>query len=225
MYPIAAMLVLGSIIIVERLYVILFVYNTNSEQLMNKVRRLILENNIDEAIKICNHRKDAALNRIFKVALLNAERPYDELQEHVEVSVLSFVPRLQRRMPYLFTIANVATLLGLLGTIIGLIQTFQAVGAVEGSQKQILLSTGISTALNTTAFGLVVAIPCMLVYGYLFNRINSIVDDIDHYSNQLLLLLRTGKDYFDHFKVEQNITTSQTPKKMQTKNAGESDVA
>ena len=60
------------------------------------------------------------------------------------------VPKLQRRMPYLFTIANTATLIGLLGTIVGLVKTFEAVGAVEGSQKQLLLSAGISTAMNTT---------------------------------------------------------------------------
>lgn len=213
MYPIGFMLILASMVIAERLYSILFVYNGSGEQLMSKVRRLILDNNVDEAVKLCNARKRGAINRVFKAALMNADRPFEEIQEHVEVSTLAVVPSLQNRMPYLFTIANVATLLGLLGTIQGLIQTFEAVGAVEGSQKQVLLSAGISTAMITTAFGLIVAIPCMLVYGFLFNKINSMVDEIEHYSSELLLLLRTGQDYFNNFEGGEDVTTQQTPAK------------
>ena len=213
MYPIAALLIGASVVIVERLYSILLVYNFNGEQLMSKVQRFILDNNIDEAIKTCNANKKSALHKVFKSALMNADRPFDEIQDHVEVSTLSVVPKLQRRMPYLFTIANVATLLGLLGTIFGLIQTFEAVAEIEGAAKQQALSSGISLAMGTTAFGLVVAIPCMLTYGYLFNRINAMVDEVEHFSSELLLLLRTGKDYFDHFEANDDLTTDQTPKK------------
>ena len=213
MYPIAALLIGSSIVIAERMYSILFVYNFNGAQLMSKVQRFILDNNIDEAIKVCNTKKNSALHRVFKSALMNADRPFEEVQDHVEVSTLSVVPKLQRRMPYLFTIANVATLVGLLGTIFGLIQTFEAVAEIEGAAKQQALSSGISLAMGTTAFGLAVAIPCMLSYGYLFNRINSMVDEIEHYSSELLLLLRTGKDYFDHFEASDEITTDQTPQK------------
>ncbi len=213
MYPIVVMLIIASIIIVERLYMIILIYSANAGGLMTKVQRLILDNNIDEAVKLANSKKNAAVYQVFKAALMNADRPFEEIQDHVEVASLSVVPKLQRRMPYLFTIANVATLLGLLGTIIGLIKTFEAVGAVESSQKQLLLSAGISTAMNTTAFGLVVAIPCMLCYGFLFNKINEMVDEIDHYSARLMILLRTGSTYFDQFTAEDLVSTEQTPKK------------
>lgn len=213
MYPIAIMLIFGSIIIAERLYMILFHYSSNSSKLMQKVQEHIVDNNIENAINLCNSKKFAATYQVFKAALMNADRPADELQDYVEVATMEVVPKLQNRVSYLFTIANVATLLGLLGTIVGLIQTFEAVGAVDASQKQQLLSAGISTAMSTTAFGLIVAIPCMLTYGYLFNKINSMVDEIDHYSSRLVMLLKTGRTYFDNFSNQDIVTTQQDPKK------------
>lgn len=197
MYPIALLLILGFIIIVERTYAILFVYKADGAKLMQRIQRLVLDNNIDEAVKLCNSKKHAAIYQVFKAAMVSSDRPIEEIQDHIEVANMAVIPKLQERMPYLSTIANVATLLGLLGTIIGLIQTFEAVGAVEGSQKQLLLSAGISTAMNTTAFGLIVAIPCSLTYGFLLNKINTIIDEIEHYSGRLLILLRTGSQYFE----------------------------
>ncbi len=212
MYPIALMLSFGIIIIVERLYMILQRYNTDSSKVMQEVQGHIVDNNIDKALKLCNQNKHAAICQVFKAALLNADRPYEEIQDHVEVATMAVVPKLQKRVAYLFTIANVATLIGLLGTIVGLVKTFQAVGAVEGAQKQILLSVGISTAMNTTAFGLICAIPCMLCYGYLHDRINNIIDEISHYSARLLMLLRTGSEYYDNFNAEPMASTKQDPK-------------
>ncbi len=223
MYPIAIMLVLGTIIIVERIYMIVFRYTGNCQGLMHKIQEQIVDNNIGEALNICNGQKDTAIGTIFRAALLNADRPADELQDHIEVATLAVVPKLQNRVPYLFTIANVATLMGLLGTIVGLIGTFEAVGAVDASQKQQLLSAGISTAMSTTAFGLVVAIPCMLAYGYLYNRINSMVDEIEHYTSRLLILLRTGSDYFDQFNPEEVVSTKQVPKKKTGKKVAETE--
>lgn len=218
MYPIAIMLLLGLVVIVERLYMILFVYRAHGADLMQKVQRYVLENNLEEAIKLCNGKKNSALHRVLKAGLVNADKPFDEVQDHVEVAKMAVVPKLQTRMSYLFTIGNTATLIGLLGTVFGLIVTFEAVGAVEGSQKQTLLSTGISTAMNTTAFGLLVAIPCMLVYGFLLNRINTIVDEVEHYSAHLLLMLRTGGEYFDQFNADSNAaSTHQIPEKVDQK--------
>ncbi|MBF0312670.1 MAG: MotA/TolQ/ExbB proton channel family protein [Oligoflexia bacterium] len=200
MYPILILAIIGSIIIVERIYMIIFVYYASGAVLMQKIQRLILDNNLDEAVKVCNSKKHAAIYQIFKAALVTADRPYEEIQDHVQVANLALIPKLQDRMPYLSTIANVATLLGLLGTIAGLIQTFQSIGAVEESQKQLMLAAGISTAMNTTAFGLIVAVPCSLVYGFLYNKINTVIDEVEHYSGRLLLLLRTGGQYFDYAK-------------------------
>ena len=97
-------------------------------------------------------------------------------------------------MPYLFTMGNVATLLGLLGTVIGLVRTFSGGGCLGSfAYSKPCLSSGISTALNATAFGLMVAVPCMLSYGFLFNRINGIVDEIEHYSARLLDVAQNRK--------------------------------
>jgi len=216
--PIFIMLILASIIIVERVYMILFIYSANASSLMHRVQRLIMENNIEEAIKICSKKKNAAVYEVFKVALVNADRPIEEIQDHIEVAKLGIVPKLQQRMPYLFTIANVATLMGLLGTIVGLIFTFDNLKGIENAQeKQDLLSGGISLALGTTAFGLIVAIPSMLCYGYLFNRINHMLDEIEHFSGKLLILLRTGSRYFDQFSTEAMVSTEQNPKSLMGK--------
>ncbi|MEW6056209.1 MAG: MotA/TolQ/ExbB proton channel family protein [Bdellovibrionota bacterium] len=223
MIPNVILFLVGSAIMVERMYKIMFVYQADGASLMHRVQRMILDNNIDEAIKLCNSRKDASIYQVFKAALVNADRPFDEIQDHVEAATLAVVPKLQRRMPYLFTIANVATLLGLLGTIAGLITTFEAVGAVEGAQKQLLLSAGISTAMNNTAFGLFIAIPCMLIYGFLTNRISGIVDEVEHYSARLLILLRTGSQYFENFSSDSVVTTQQTPKKKNGSESAEKD--
>ena len=212
MSSILGMLFFAIAIIIERVYMILFVYESNATTLMQRVQRLVLENNIDEAIKVCNTRKNAVIYQIFKAALTNAHRPFDEVQDYVEVAKLGAIPMLQKRMMYLFTLGNVATLLGLLGTVIGLVRTFSGVGALEASQKQAMLSSGISTALNSTAFGLLVAVPCMFAYGFLFNRINQIIDEIEHYSARLLMLLKTGSEYFENFSAS-GTTTQQRPKK------------
>lgn len=213
MYFILILFIIGTSIIIERLYMILFVYEENAAGLMQKVQRLILENNLEEAVKLTNRKKQAAIYQVFKAALMNADRPAEEIRDHIEVAMLSVVPKLHRRMPYLFTISNVATLLGLLGTISGLIKTFASIGAVNASEKQALLAGGISEAMSATAFGLVVAIPTMFVYGFLFNRINSIIDDCEYYSARLLMLLRTGSEYFDHFSSDALLSTEQTPLK------------
>lgn len=212
MYPIAVLLVLGSVVVAERLYFIMIKYNANGARLFQQVQKCIIENNIEGAINLCNSNKEAPIYQVFKAALLNADRPHEEIQDNVEVANLEVIPKLQMRMSYLTTIANVATLLGLLGTIVGLVQTFEAVGAVEASQKQQLLSVGISTAMNTTAFGLIVAIPCSLAFGFLFNRINMMINEIEHYSARLLMLLHTGRGYFENFSHEGTVTTMQEPK-------------
>ncbi|MBL7663490.1 MAG: MotA/TolQ/ExbB proton channel family protein [Bacteriovoracaceae bacterium] len=212
MWPILGMFILGSIVIAERVYYIMFKYDADGAKLFQQVQKCIIDNNIDDALKLCNSNKNAPIYLVFKAALMNADRPFDEIQDQVEVANLEVIPKLQMRVSFLYTIANVATLIGLLGTIIGLVATFEAVGSVEASQKQVLLSLGISTAMNTTAFGLIVAIPCMLTYGYLFNKINMIVDEVDHFSARLLVLLRTGSGYFENFSSKNVVSTQQQPK-------------
>jgi len=99
------------------------------------------------------------------------------------------VPNLEKRTPYLATFANIATLLGLLGTIIGLIQAFTAVAAADPAEKANMLSASISVAMNTTAFGLMVAIPLLLIYTVLQTKTTQLVDSLEMASVKFLNIL------------------------------------
>ena len=99
------------------------------------------------------------------------------------------IPDIDKRVSYLAMLANIATLLGLLGTIQGLIQAFQAVGSADPTQKASILAGGISIALYTTAFGLVVAIPILIAYSILQSKAHRLVDDIDEFSVKIINLL------------------------------------
>jgi len=103
------------------------------------------------------------------------------------------VPAIDKRVSYLSTLANIATLLGLLGTIQGLIQAFAAVGVADPSQKAFLLANGISVALYTTAFGLIVAIPMLAGYTVLQAKAHRLIDEIDEFSVKLINLLNRRK--------------------------------
>jgi biopolymer transport protein ExbB/TolQ len=216
LWPLVALAIAATWVVFERFYALLFKYNGNCSKLMEKVQSYIIDNNIEQALNLCNSKKNAAINQVFKAALLNADRPIDEIQDHVEVASMSVVPKLQHRVTYIFTIANVATLIGLLGTIYGLVFTFDSIGAADASQKQALLSFGIASALYSTAAGLLIAIPCMLFYGYFFNRINTMIDEIDHYSSRLVMLLRTGSEFFENFDAEAMVTTRRDNQEIKT---------
>jgi biopolymer transport protein ExbB/TolQ len=97
----------------------------------------------------------------------------------MELAAMSELPKLEKRTNYLSLLANIATLLGLLGTIFGLIDSFKAVTAADASQKAALLAQGIAVAMNTTAFGLVVAIPTLVVYSILNERSGAVVNEIN----------------------------------------------
>ena len=107
----------------------------------------------------------------------------------MEEALMEVMPRLERRTPFIFVFANVATLLGLLGTIIGLIQGFTAVANVNPAEKANLLSTSISVAMNTTAFGLMCAIPLLLIHAWLQARTTEVVDALEMTTVKFLNLI------------------------------------
>ena len=103
----------------------------------------------------------------------------EEIEYAMEEGVMEAVPRLEKRTAYIATLANIATLLGLLGTIMGLIAAFTAVAEADPSEKATLLSQSISVAMNTTAFGLMAAIPLLLLHTSIQNKTNEIVDSLE----------------------------------------------
>jgi biopolymer transport protein ExbB/TolQ len=138
---------------------------------------------------LCLGHPQAPVANTIRQALLHLDAPRDELTLAVEQSAADAVPQAQLRIGYLATIANVATLFGLLGTIVGLMQSFDAVSHAEPSQRQALLAGGIALAMRTTAGGIAVAIPCLLAYSYLAQRANGILDDVDRAGMRMVMLL------------------------------------
>jgi biopolymer transport protein ExbB len=185
MYPVLLVASLGTAVVIER-----FIYISramvNGEPLWQQIQKHLAAHRVDDAIKLCQG-KHQPLPYVLLHGLkaVKAAEPREDLQHAMEEAMLDVLPPLERRTPYLPILANVATLLGLLGTIIGVIKAFAAVSAADPSQKSVLLAQGISTALNMTAFGLMVAIPLILIYSFMQSQTTKIVDSIDQYSTKL----------------------------------------
>lgn len=188
MYPILLILAVGTAIVAERLVVIAR-SGTDGERLWSQIAPSIQGRKMDEAMRHCG-RSHAPLPRILAAGIRGMKGAFtrEDVQGSVDEAMMQAMPRLEARLNYLPNLANVATLLGLLGTIVGLIQAFTAVSLADPSQKATLLAKGISVAMNTTAFGLIVAVPLMLIYGFLQSRTNRIIDTLEEYSLRLVNL-------------------------------------
>ena len=178
MYVILALGLWGFAIIIERFIVIYFVNRIDSKAFTNQIVQYIRDDKIDKALALCDRSK-AALPKIVRGGLEEADLDAEGIQNALELRGLTVLPKLEKRTGFLSMTANVATLLGLLGTIWGLIQSFQAVAHADASQKAALLTGGIAMALNTTAFGLIVTIPIMFFYAILLEKTNSAIDEIN----------------------------------------------
>ena len=189
MYPILGCAVFAMAIAFERLFYILFRANINATAFMAQIQKLIMANNIDRAIKLCNAEPHAALPKVVKAGLTRANRTEKEIENAIDEATLEIGPAINKRTSYLSMLANVATLLGLLGTIMGLIQAFDAVAHASAEMKQTLLAAGISVAMFTTAGGLMVAIPTLVLHSIILNRTNKILDDVDQYGLKTVNLL------------------------------------
>lgn len=189
MYIILAVSIITLAIIIERFVFLFFRYNINGEAFWAQVQKLVMQNNIDRAIKLCNAAPDKALARVVKAGLIRANKSEIEITNAVEEATLEVLPLINKRLANLPILANVATLMGLLGTIIGMIFAFKGLASVSADKRQEVLSTGIAVAMYTTAFGLLVAIPTLLIHIVLTNMARKIVDEIDQYSAKLENLL------------------------------------
>jgi biopolymer transport protein ExbB/TolQ len=176
-------------IIVERIIFLVFKYNINGEAFMEQVQKLVMQNQIDRAIKLCNAAPTAALPRVIRAGLTRANKNEIEIQSAVEEAILDVLPGLKKRTDNLQHIANIATLIGLLGTVTGLIRAFGAVALASADQKAMILSKGISEAMNNTAFGLSIAVTCIIAHLFLSNTTRKIIDELDQYSVKLINML------------------------------------
>jgi biopolymer transport protein ExbB/TolQ len=179
MYPISLVLAIGIGISVER-YLYLSYAKISNRTMWQKLAPLLKSNNFAQAMAISSKSK-ADIGRILTYGLsrVQASRNRDEIEMAMEEGLMEILPRLERRTHYVATFANIATLLGLLGTIIGLIQAFTAVANANPADKADLLSASISVAMNTTAFGLIAAIPLLLIFAVLQTKTTELVDSME----------------------------------------------
>ncbi len=181
-------------IAVERWVRIQFHYSINSRAFMAKLKKYILSDNIDRAISLCNSKSQALLPRVLKSGLTRAKDSTQDIQNAIDEATLEVLPKLEARALYLPTLANLATLIGLFGTIFGLIVAFRASGeALDAVSRQTHLQEAIAIAMHTTALGIFVAIPTLFVHAVLQSKINSIISDIDQYSVKLVNLLSASQ--------------------------------
>jgi biopolymer transport protein ExbB/TolQ len=188
MWPILVCCIFGVSIIIERAYYIFGKAKINARRFMNELSKLIIADEYERAIELCS-RSPAPLCKLSKAAIEHRKEPERIIQNAVDEVALEELPQLQKRTHYLAMLANASTLLGLLGTIFGLIQCFQSVAMVEAAQKAQVLARGISIAMNTTAFGLTVGIPCLIGHSILQGNTEKVINDIDEYSVKLINLL------------------------------------
>ena len=190
MHPIAAVSAFALAVTLERLFYYYVHCRIDAKAMLTQITRMVRNGDLENARQICAKTK-TPLSAILESALWHYQQqePDQEIQNAVDEIALRELPRIQRRTHYLSLFANIATLLGLLGTIFGLQEAFGALSAADPSQKAVILAKGIAIAMNTTALGLIVAIPCMIAYSILGSKANTIIEEIDESSVRLLNFL------------------------------------
>lgn len=179
MYPIAIVLVIGLAVAMER-WLFLTGAKMSNRRAFDRILPLLKRRDYTGVIDSARSSK-APISRIIAAGLARMQHTprRDEIEYAMEEGVLEAVPRLEKRTSYIATLANIATLLGLLGTIMGLIEAFTAVANADPAEKANLLSQSISVAMNTTAFGLMAAIPLLLLHTTIQNKTTEIVDSLE----------------------------------------------
>lgn len=197
MYLILGLAIVCTVIMLDRLYNLFINYNVDKEKFVNNVERSILAGDLNSAVNYCNDRK-SPLNNIVKAGIISVmNRGKDEeVQTAMDVAALREIPKIERRTPFLPLLANVATLIGLLATVWGLIKSFKGVAGVDPAQKTALLAEGVSEAMLGTAFGLAVAIPTLVIAGFLSSKTQQILDDIHEISVATLNLIIQNREKF-----------------------------
>lgn len=193
MYPIAVVLLFGLAFALER-WAYLTKAKLSNRRTFNRIMPLLKRKDYNAAAEVARS-SNAPIGQIIAAALARMSQTprREEIEYAMEEGVLETVPRLEKRTAYIATLANIATLLGLLGTIMGLIAAFTAVANADPAEKANLLSQSISVAMNTTAFGLMAAIPLLLIHTTLQNKTNEIIDSLEMAGVKCLNLLSNAQ--------------------------------
>lgn len=192
MYPILIVLGLGIAIAIER-FLYISMTESGTRKLWGQLVAALKARDYTGAKLVTESAKTPlALMLNYGFARQGANGDRDDIESAMEEGMMEVMPGLEQRTHYLATFANIATLLGLLGTIIGLIQAFTAVAAADPAEKADLLSASISVAMNTTAFGLMAAIPLILIHSYLSAKTARLVDNLEMAAVKCLNLMTKG---------------------------------
>jgi biopolymer transport protein ExbB len=186
MYPIAVVLVLGAAIALER-YIYLTLTAAKNRRIWREIVPLLAQGNFRQVVQLTS-KSDSLIGHIldYGLARIQASRRRDDIEKAMEESMMEVMPRLEKRTHYIATFANLATLLGLLGTVMGLIRAFAAVATIDPAQKANLLSASISVAMNCTAFGLMTAVPLLLVHAVIQTKTTELIDSLEMASVKFL---------------------------------------
>lgn len=184
MWPILLCSIVGIAVVIER-WLVLHKSQINVNEFLAKLRKSLLVNrSVRDGIKVCEQYR-GPLASIMKAGLLKYGQPKEDVQRTIETAAIHEMSRLEKRLMVLNTVVNAAPLLGFLGTVTGMINSFEALAA-QGLSNPGAVASGISEALITTAAGLIVALPIQIAYNYFTSKINKTVRDIETSTNMLL---------------------------------------
>jgi len=189
MYPILIVFSVGMAISLERFLKLSSVRRVN-RKMWNKVHPVLEEGDFDQAREMIAE-DNSTISKLLTMGLARqgSVRRRDDIEIAMEESMMEIIPQLEKRTPYIALFSNISTLLGLLGTIMGLIEAFTAVANANPAEKADLLSASISVAMNTTAFGLMAGIPLLIVHAFLTSKTGEIVDSLEMASVKTLNII------------------------------------
>ena len=204
MYPILLVFAVGMAIAFER-WVQLNRTQSANRKMWGLLQPVLVKGEFDKARQMANKDKSGMAQMLgMGLARQGAVRRRDDIEIAMEESMMEIIPQLEKRTPYVALLSNIATLLGLLGTIMGLIEAFTAVANANPAEKADLLSASISVAMNTTAFGLMSAIPLLLFHAKLTSTTGQIVDSLEMASVKTLNTISNfAKRQFDRSDYDQ----------------------
>ncbi|HNY30629.1 MAG TPA: MotA/TolQ/ExbB proton channel family protein [Fibrobacteria bacterium] len=186
MFVTLAVGLVGIAIVVDRAWRYFGDYSMDTKVFMKKVRALLVEDRVDDALRLCANQKKGLVPAVVKAAVERYGCDEALVKQNVEAAYLTVVPKIAVRLGYLSLIANVAVLMGLVGTVWGMISMFKGLGNVDAATKQTVMASGISHALHNTFQGLFIAVICMMFHSWLSAKAAHLIEEIDHASSEAL---------------------------------------
>jgi len=189
MYVILGVSVLGLVIFLERFVSLFILRRLDAQSFIDRLVTLVSHHKLREALDVCEISSNHPLVSVAKEGLVRANRRETEIERAMEKEMLAQLPDLRSRVTFLSVLSNVATLLGLLGTIFGLIMAFTSVSAASAAERQEALAAGISQAMYTTAFGISVAVPLLLFHHIISKRVDNILMEVESGASSVLVAI------------------------------------